>query len=111
MNIWSIQKHKNIKLLLLKMQKHLDHKNICIEDEDNHDHFSIALVKPDQPDVRAYVYTFGQLRDLYGIHLEYPWFSENQFNDSIQVYENLSQNQIINTLITHFEVADYEMAI
>ena len=111
MNIWSLFKHRSIKLMLFKAQHQLGLKNICIEDEDNIDFFSIALIKQNQPEVRAYVYTYGQAQEMYGIHLEYPWFIENEFNDVIQVYEDLSLNQIVNTLATHFEVASYEMAV
>lgn len=111
MNIWSLFKHNSIKLLLLKLQTHLQDKSICIEDVDDKDYFSLTLVKPDQPGIRAYIYTYGQARDLYGIHLEYPIFNENDFNNTIQIYEDLSMNQIINTIIEHFDVAAYEMAV
>jgi hypothetical protein len=110
MNIWSLFKHRSIKLLLFKAQQQLGMKHFCIEEEDDKDFFAIALVKQDQPEVRAYVYTYGQSREMYGIHLEYPWFIENAFNDVIQVYEDLSLNQIVNTLATHFDVARYDMA-
>jgi len=111
MNIWSLFKHRSIKLMLFKAQQQLSLTNISIEDEDNIDFFSIALIKRNQPEVRAYVYTYGQAQEMYGIHLEYPWFIENEFNDVIQVYEDLTLNQIVNTLATHFEVASYEMAV
>lgn len=111
MNIWSLFKHRSIKLMLLQAQQQLGLKNIRIEDEDSDDFFSIALIKQNQPEVRAYVYTYGQSRAMYGIHLEYPWFIENEFNDTLQVYEELTLNQIVNTLATHFEVASYEMAV
>lgn len=111
MNIWSLFKHRSIKLMLFKAQQQLSLTNISIEDEDNIDFFSIALIKQNQPEVRAYVYTYGQAQEMYGIHLEYPWFIENEFNDVIQVYEDLTLNQIVNTLATHFEVANYEMAV
>ena len=111
MNIWSMSKHKSIKLLLFKLLSQLGKEDFCIEDEDNKDYFSFSLIKPEQPEIRAYVYTYGQMKDMYGIHLEYPWFIEYEFNDSVQVYEDLSAAQIINTLVTHFDVSSLEMAV
>ena len=113
MNIWSMFKHKSIKLLLFKLQNAFGDGVFCLEynEDSDKDYFSIALQKTGQPDVRAYVYTYGQARDLFGIHLEYPWFVENEFNDSIVVYEDLSMRQIVNTLAAHFEVAALEVAV
>lgn len=111
MNIWSLSKHKNIKLLLLKLDKQLGFKNFHLVRDEDDDFFTVMLVKPGQPDIRAYIYTYGQADNFYGIHLEYPWFIENEFNDSILVYENLSMQQVTNSMATHFEVASYEMVV
>jgi len=111
MNIWSLDKHKSLKLLLLKLDNQLGFKKIRFARDEDDDFLTVMLVKPDQPDVRAYIYTYGQLDNFYGIHLEYPWFIENEFNDSILVYENLSMQQVINSMATHFEVASYEMVV
>ena len=111
MNIWALYKDRRIKLLLLKIQKQLGYKEFFIDDEDNRDYLSIGLVKASQTEVRAYIYIHGQSTDLYGVHLEYPWFIENEFNDTILVYEDLTSDEIINTLATHFEVSPYQEAV
>lgn len=111
MNIWSLPKHNNIKLLLFKVYKCLGMENICIETLEPDDYMSIGFIKPSQAEIKAYVYTYGQIKDHYGIHLEYPWFIESEYNDTIMVYEDLSLEQIINTLATHFEVSRLEMAV
>ena len=111
MNIWSLSKHKTIKLLVFKLQQYMGHSTFVIPEADETDPLSIELVKANQSQVRAYIYTHGQSQDRYGIHLEYPWYVENEFNDAVLVYEDLSMSQVINTLATHFEVSQLEMAV
>jgi len=113
MNIWSLDKDRKIKFLLFKAQKQLGKESFHIESEDNNDKdlYSIRLIKADQNDVRAFIYTYGQLNDLYGIHLEYPRFHENEFSEPGQLYEDLTLQQIINTLATHFEVTKLDIAM
>ncbi len=110
MNFWSLSKHKNIKLLMFKLQQHLGSQHYMLDHENNKDFCSITLVKPDQQEVSAYVYTHGQPRGLFGIHLEYSWFAENELTDPVLVYENLSMKQIVAVLASHFDAACYDMA-
>lgn len=111
MNIWSLAKHDNIKLLLISVQMQLGLENFCINDDKEKNYFSIVLIKPDQPEVRSYIYTYDKTDALYGIHLEYPHFSENGFNDTLMIYDELSLRQVIDTLATHFEITDFKMAL
>lgn len=113
MNIWALKKDKQIKLLLFALQKALGLDSFQIEDEvgNSMDLYSIAFVKPEDKDIKAFIYTYGQKNDFYGIHLEYPGLAENEYLDSTQIYEDLTKQQIINTLATHFEITDLDMAM
>lgn len=111
MNIWSLVKHDNIKLLLINMQMQLGKASFDLFDENDKNFFSIVLKKPDQPDVSAYIYTYKQAKELYGLHLEYPRLLENGYNENFVIYDELSLQQIIDTLATHFEVVDFETMI
>jgi hypothetical protein len=121
MNIWTLNKHKNIKVLLIKMQMHMGRENICLADagtginsessEETHDYLSVVLVHPNQPEVRAYISAYKDTDDLYDIHLEYPWFIENKKVNDLLVYDELNAQQIINTLATHFNVSGFRMAM
>jgi hypothetical protein len=110
-NIWALSKHKTIKLLLFQLQEQLAQGNFSVEDTGCKEYYEVSLVKPDQPEVRAYVYIYGQLKDLYGIHLEYPFNSENEYSNSSPFYEDLTLQQVIKILASHFDVQGYEMAI
>jgi hypothetical protein len=110
MNFWSLCKHKSIKLLMFKLQQHLGSQHYRIDEQGNNDSASITLFKPDQEEVRAYVYTHGQPERLYGIHLEYSWFAENEYQDPVLIYENLTMMQIVTILASHFDATCYDMA-
>lgn len=110
-NIWALLKHKTIKLLLFQLQEQLAQGNFLLEDTGGNEYYAISMVKANQEEVRAYVYIYGQLKDLYGIHLEYPFNSENEYSNSSPFYEDLSLKQVIKILASHFDVPIYEMAI
>lgn len=111
MNIWSINKHKYIKLLLFHLEFHLGHNSFYIDPRDDKDYNSVMLFKSDKQEVRAYIYLHGQTQDKYGIHLEYPVYMENNLRDSIRLYDDLSRQQIVDTLSAHFEAANHEVAV
>jgi hypothetical protein len=125
MNIWSLNKHNNIKVLLIKMQLQIGIESFCIAEtetetgitdnreggEQARDHLSVVLVHPDQPEVRAYIRTYEASDDLYDIHLEYPRFIENKQINDMLVFNELNAQQILNTLVTHFNVTRLGMAI
>ncbi len=110
-NIWALHKHKTIKLLLFQLQSQLMQGNFLLEESGGNEYNAISLVKPDQDEVRAYVYTYGQVKDLYGVVLEYPFNSENEYSNSSPFYEDLTLKQVISILTSHFDVPSYEMAI
>lgn len=110
-NIWVLPKHKKIKLLLFQLQEQLAQRNFSLENAGGNEYYEVSLVKPGQPELRAYVYIYGQLKDLYGVHLEYPFNSENGYSNSSPFYEDLTLKQVIKILASHFDVQGYEMAI
>lgn len=107
MNVWSINKHSEIKLLLITLQTEIGLEKFCIDDEVESGFSAVTLVKPGQADVRAYIYVFGQPIGKYGIHLEYPRLVEQNNYDSTLIYEELSLNLVIESLVAHFEIDAY----
>ena len=111
MNVWSQDKHKSLKMLLLTLQTQLANNCFCVSGETDNNFNAVFLVKPEQPALRAYVFTYGQPPDKYGVHLEYPVFDDNVYNTSIQTFENLSLHQIMDALLMHFEISDIDVAV
>ena len=112
-NIWTLPKHRKIKLLLFHLQEQLAKGNFSVEETVSKEYYEVSLAKRDQPEISAYVYIYGQLKDLYGIHLEYPYTytSENEYSKSSSFYEDLTLKKVIEILASHFDVQGYEMAI
>jgi hypothetical protein len=110
-NTWSLVKHKSIKMLLLMLQSKLGSESFCIDHDEKSHFYAITLYNPDRPEVRSYIFSYGQQCNHYGVHLEFPMNTENELNNSIQVYENVSIDQTIKMLASHFEVSSYGMAV
>lgn len=110
MNIWSMQKHDAVRVLLLELQQYLDKQLFCIDPASDSDYYGVMLYKADHRGIRAYVHIHGQHDNQYGIHVEYPSFKEHAASDQLQIYENQSLQQIISTLEIHFEISADQIA-
>tara|TARA_B100001109_G_scaffold101482_1_gene82834 strand:- start:62732 stop:63109 length:378 start_codon:yes stop_codon:yes gene_type:complete len=103
-NIWSLDKDQSIKHVLLLLVEQLGQDAFSIEDRIETDRCAIYLRQPDEPDVRAYLYTLGQDEEHYGVHLEYPLLSEA--NPVYDAFENVSLPSLAEILAVHFGVAE-----
>lgn len=104
MNLWSINKHNTIKILLLTLQMEFGLESFLINEDLEKDSLSVTLIKPGQHELQAYIFVHGQADEHYGVHLEYPRFAEQNYNESMLIYEGLSLQLLINTLVAHFEL-------
>lgn len=124
-NIWSLNKHNKIKLLLLSAQMQLGQETYAksFTIKENHDHFcAVTLLKPDDSGIQAYIYTSPKPDTVsdpeknYDIHLEYPQFFhngfiENGYADASLRYEALSLKETLDTLVMHFDIDPLQQAV
>ncbi|MAK91036.1 MAG: hypothetical protein CMI03_19165 [Oceanospirillaceae bacterium] len=103
-NIWALDKHQSIKHVLLLLVEQLGRDAFVVESRINTDQQAIYICQPDEPDVRAYLYTTGQAEEHYGVHLEYPLLSEA--NPIYDAFENVSLASLAEILAVHFGVAE-----
>lgn len=109
-NVWALNKDVNIKSLLLRLQSHLGPNEFVIEDNDELHPSSVFLRHSNQMDYRAFVYTFGQLPNRYGVHLEYP--DINTAGNLFDGQENISLKSLVDMLAVHFDIAEiHHMAL
>ena len=40
----------------------------------------------------------GQEEDHYGVHIEFPDINENNYGDTLEIYENMSLEQVVNLI-------------
>jgi len=97
MNVWAIDKDIPLKLLLLELVHRYGELTFALNTRERH-HKAIELSLLNHPELSAYVYTFGQTSGHYGIDLKYPIPAHN----SVGEHENLTLDQIIETLSIHF---------
>jgi hypothetical protein len=105
-NIWSLEKDPAIKSLLVQLQSHLGENKFIIEENNHLNHHSIFLHHTQHWDVRAFIFTFGQQPDHYGIHLEYPIVQSA--GNLIDIHENISFKSLVSILAVHFDIAQID---
>lgn len=101
MNIWALDKDIRIKHLLLLLSERLGAQCFSISTEAGLDAMAIRIFKSDEPDLSAYLYTYGQDNERYGVHLEYPLLAETSLSKSIEMQEGLDFEQLVDLLQMH----------
>ena len=106
-NIWALDKDISIKHLMLMLMEYFGDDAFDIN-TDRQDHpQSICLYKPDSREVQAYLYTYGQDEEHYGVHLEFPAIANNQRFDNTEIYENTSLDNLVEILAVHFDIPHF----
>jgi hypothetical protein len=103
-NIWSMDKDISIKHLLLMLVEYFGDDAFAIDSERQNHPQSICLFKPDCREIQAYLYTYGQSEEHYGVHLEFPAIANNQRFDNTEIYEDTSLDNLIAILAVHFDI-------
>jgi hypothetical protein len=97
MNVWSIDKDAALKVLLIELVHRYGEKTILLNNAETHFQ-AIEIFTPNDPKLRAYIYTFGQRAGRYGIDLKYPIVTHNIVGEN----EEQSLEQILSILESHF---------
>lgn len=106
-NIWSLPKDDSIKHLLLMLVTDSPNIASCMSADRISDNPKDVLLRdPANPELRAYVYTYGQKRDSYGVHLEYPSAIDVNYVDTLAVHENISYRHLLSLVTQHLNVED-----
>jgi AAA+ ATPase superfamily predicted ATPase len=103
-NIWAIEKDNSIKLLLLLLTDALSSDDFQISDNKQLDSRSVRIFNKDDELMSAYVYTYGQMENRYGLHLEFPFHDELDISSSMDIYEALSFKSLVELLCVHFDL-------
>ena len=103
-NIWAIEKDNSVKLLLLLLDEALGTENFCIAENYQLDCRAVRIYRPDDYLVSAYLYTYGQSQGRYGMHLEFPFNDEVDISNSMDIYEDISFEMVVDLLKVHFDL-------
>jgi len=102
MNIWALDKDNSIKHLLLLLEQDMGADAFTLPDAENLHYKSIRLGST-RVLATAYLYTYGQNREHYGLHLEYTYNQELNSSEQEEMYEDLSYEALLEILIVHFD--------
>ncbi|MBB3102006.1 hypothetical protein [Azomonas macrocytogenes] len=97
MNIWALDKHQDIRHVLLLLHEQLGPDAFVVDATTSLDSRAIYLRHRTDEGVRAWLYTLGQNSGHYGVHLEYP--------NSTDPHENVPLSALVEMLAVHFDVA------
>ncbi|MCX7084413.1 MAG: hypothetical protein NTY69_02640 [Methylococcales bacterium] len=96
MNIWALKKDIPLRALLLELQQRYSEINWELNSQEQNAQ-AIELFLPEAPTLSAYVYTFGQNPNSYGIDLRYPIPAHNSVGEN----ENLNLDRAIEIIAIH----------
>ncbi len=96
MNVWAIKKALPLKVLLLELVHRYGENKLALNNQESH-YQAIELSTLTDPSLSAYIYTFGQHAERYGIDLRYPITAHNIVGEN----ENLTLDQVIDIIEIH----------
>lgn len=102
MNIWALDKDNSIKHLLILLTQEFGTAAITLLNVDKLHHKAIRIGSPDTT-ATAYLYTYGQADQHYGLHLEYPYNEESNISELEEMYEDLCYASLLEMLKVHFQ--------
>ncbi|MFA5982757.1 MAG: hypothetical protein WC782_01975 [Methylococcaceae bacterium] len=100
MNVWAIDKDAPLKLLLLELVHRYGENTLALSNFEQHFQ-AIELCLLNEPNLTAYIFTFGQDKGRYGIDLKYPITT----HDIVGQNENKTLEQIIEIIEIHFSLS------
>lgn len=103
MNIWAIPKAAELRLVLLTLRETAGIDRLILDRCDDANRQALLLCDAQIKDLSAYLFTYGQPRERYGLQLNYPGL----MNGTLPPYgpmEELTLEQVIDQLCMHFEL-------
>lgn len=107
MNPWALDKDISIKALLVILNETLGAESFELDQSSSVHAQSIRLLNVHQQEVAAYIYTYGQQPNHYGIDLEYPDHISNR-SMTIESLENVGLQKILELLRIHLDIPDQD---
>ena len=104
MNIWSINKDISIKVLLLQLNQEKILDKLLVIENDNLDFRATRISDKSLEGLHAYIYTYGQSENHFGMQLEYPQIKEQPIQQP-ETYEELTIQKTMDLIRTHFDIA------
>jgi hypothetical protein len=102
MNIWALNKDNSIKHLLLMLAHDMGADAFELIDVESL-HPQAVRIGSHDTDATAYLYTYGQADEHYGLHLEYPGHEDSNISSLEVIHENLNYSRLLDILKDHLD--------
>jgi hypothetical protein len=103
MNIWALPKATELRLVLLTLKESVGIGRLILDCAENSNRQALLLCDAQIEGLSAYLFTFGQSMERYGLQLNYPSLSAGSF-PPYEPMEELTLKQVIDQLCMHFEL-------
>lgn len=103
-NIWALEKDLSIKHLLLLLVDTFGKGQLDLPAPTEGHPCSILLSSQNDDNVYAYIYTYGQRPEHYGVHLEYPSQADSRRFDTTEILEDISYERLVEILSVHLGI-------
>lgn len=102
MNIWALPKERAIRAALLDLSTCFDIAHLELDCGETPNRQAIFLNDPARAGLRAYLFTYGQSAQRYGLHLQYPRSEDGSTAD--EGLEEIPLRRVVELLGMHFDL-------
>jgi len=102
MNVWALNKDNAIRRLLHILMDRFGPDAFALSVRWENEESAVGIFQPGEESIIAYIFTYGQEKGRYGLHLEYP--GVDNLGVSTQMIENIDLNNLIELLEMHFNI-------
>lgn len=99
-NIWALEKHQDIRHVLLLLTAQLGPDAFVVDTESPQDARAVYLLHPSDSHLRIWLNTLGQPPEHYGVHVEH--LDEDTFDN----YESLNLTALVDLLAVELGVVE-----
>lgn len=103
MNIWALPKELPIRLALLELERSHDLGSLSLDCTREINRQAVSLCDRQTPRLGAYLFTYGQSPERYGLELMYPTETAGS-PPPYDALEELPLRRVIELLSMHFEL-------
>jgi hypothetical protein len=104
MNIWALSKDVYLKHILLVLAEKFGADSFVLSAHWRDDFHAVGISRPDNPDLLAHVFTYGQAAGKFGVHLEFPEQPDSIPAAVAKEKEDISLNDLVGILAVHLEL-------
>ncbi|WP_020157414.1 MULTISPECIES: hypothetical protein [Methylobacter] len=104
-NIWSLNKDPAIKAILIMLQHEVGPNGFMLLDESLLNEKAVRIIyPPTRRELSAYVYSYAQRENHYGLDLEFPYLIETRADDQSIRLNDLTAEEVLKKMIDHLGI-------